>query len=210
MLKPYIKICGLTDVKTAYSAAKLGADFIGLVFHSPSKRHVSIKLATQIVSAIKESGAISVGIFVEQTYEEVLNIIQTTKIQAVQLNGEKIKQTHAQLPKELIRIWAQPVIHNNYQDSEIKFNNLDKNKDFILFDYKNPGSGQSFNWDKFHYQEEIPWGVAGGLTPDNINLMLRTFTPHLIDVSSGVENQSGQKDLDLIKQFIANVKKNKI
>ncbi len=123
----------------------------------------------------------------------------------MQLHGEKIKATHDQLPKQLIRIWVQPATLPHYQDAEIKFNHLNEQQDFILFDYQHPGLGQSFDWQQFQYQGAMRWGVAGGLHAGNVKDMLRFLNPHLIDVSSGVENQLGQKDLNLIERFIKNL-----
>jgi phosphoribosylanthranilate isomerase len=75
-------------------------------------------------------------------------------------------------------------------------------RDFLLFDTLNPGHGQTFNWDSFQYNGHFRHGLAGGLTPTNVETAIKKIQPVLVDVSSGVENSTGDKDLDLIQQFI--------
>ncbi len=75
-------------------------------------------------------------------------------------------------------------------------------RDFLLFDALNPGQGHAFNWDNFQYTGQYRHGLAGGLTPMNVETAIKKIQPVLVDVSSGVENSTGNKDPDLIQQFI--------
>ncbi len=199
-----IKVCGLKDPNQAFLAGKMGVDFIGVVFHPPSKRHVSIQQAQKIAEFAKASGAVVVGVFVEQNAAEMAKILEQTGIEALQLNGDISKREHHLLDRKYLRIWVQPVENENplYEDANLKFNYLDQQRDFILFDYKDPGIGKTFNWQQFQYTGEYQWGVAGGLNSENINKMQEVLKPKLLDVSSGVENAPGEKDLKLIEQFI--------
>ena len=80
----------------------------------------------------------------------------------------------------------------------------------ILFDSAVPGSGKSFDWSML---EKLPKTqkmlfLAGGLTPDNVVKAIEIASPDGVDVSSGVEYDSGiGKDPDKIKRFIENVRR---
>ena len=49
------KICGITDSTSMKSAVLHGASFVGLVFYSPSPRHVELELARRLFSIVPES-----------------------------------------------------------------------------------------------------------------------------------------------------------
>ena len=44
--------------------------------------------------------------------------------------------------------------------------------------------------------------LAGGLTSDNISEAVRTLTPDVVDVSSGVEDAPGIKSPDRMRAFV--------
>ena len=72
----------------------------------------------------------------------------------------------------------------------------------LLFDSICGGSGKKFNHEKFHYECDIPFFLAGGLNAANVNHVITTVKPYGVDVSSGVEKQPGMKDKQLIQKFI--------
>ena len=45
--------------------------------------------------------------------------------------------------------------------------------------------------------------LAGGLTPDNVAQAIRVTQARQIDVSSGVESTPGLKDMDKMRNFVA-------
>ncbi len=80
--------------------------------------------------------------------------------------------------------------------------------DQILFDAKAApdaalpgGNGVPFDW-RMLAAARPPFGLSGGLNPDNIAEAVRLTGAHLVDVSSGVEIGAGVKDEDLILRFI--------
>jgi phosphoribosylanthranilate isomerase len=80
--------------------------------------------------------------------------------------------------------------------------------DQILFDAKAApdaavpgGNGVPFDWRAL-VTARPPFGLSGGLNPDNIAEAVRLTGADLVDVSSGVETAAGVKDEALIIRFI--------
>jgi len=79
--------------------------------------------------------------------------------------------------------------------------------DYFLFDTKGKhygGNASTFNWDLLkQYDQEIPFFLSGGLTPENIEQVskLEGMNVHALDVNSGVELSPGVKDVLKIKQL---------
>ncbi len=83
--------------------------------------------------------------------------------------------------------------------------------DQLLIDAKPPadadlpgGNGLSFDWRLLAGRKywQVPWMLAGGLTPDNVGEAIRLTGARQVDVSSGVESAPGIKDADLVRRFI--------
>ena len=85
--------------------------------------------------------------------------------------------------------------------------------DWILFDAKAPkgaerpgGHGVRFDWSLLqNWSGKGPWMLAGGLTPMNVATAIAISGTKVLDVSSGVEAEVGQKDPKKIKQFMENI-----
>ncbi len=84
----------------------------------------------------------------------------------------------------------------------------------ILFDSKAPsgsgtfgGNGVAFNWRLLSgLSNGSPFALSGGLHAGNVGEALARTGATLLDVSSGVESAPGEKDADLVRQFIATAK----
>ena len=82
--------------------------------------------------------------------------------------------------------------------------------DLILFDARAPadstrpgGNGAPFDWRTLlGLENEVPFMLSGGLTPDNVAEAIRLTGATIVDVSSGVESRPGGKDPDLIRRFL--------
>ena len=80
--------------------------------------------------------------------------------------------------------------------------------DAILLD-SGAGSGQAFEWRgvrSFLTETELPFIVAGGLSPENAGMAIRIFRPYGVDVVSGVESAPGKKDREKLKAFVTAVR----
>lgn len=200
-----MKICGVTDPKTAAFAAKQGAAFIGLVFEKRSHRYVTWEIAKNIASQTRFFGATPVGVFTTQDGKEINEIVEKVELEAIQLHGRNARAAYHDLPNHLTSLYALHVDPNGaVQEKDLSF--LNPNRDFLIYDGMIPGSGQAFDWKNFHPNRNFRFFLAGGLNLDNVELAIKMKHPTAVDVSSGVENpKTKRKDLEQIQLFIQKV-----
>ena len=75
----HVKICGLTSVEDALTAAGAGADWIGLNFYPPSPRYIEHLLAREIIASLPRS-AEAVGLFVNHAPNEIARVADTLSL----------------------------------------------------------------------------------------------------------------------------------
>jgi phosphoribosylanthranilate isomerase len=93
------------------------------------------------------------------------------------------------------------------------FTQLTVNSSAILLDaYKDGvygGTGLTLDWGfaaEFVACAERPVILAGGLNPENVADAVRRVRPFMVDVSSGIEEKPGLKDVMMMRDFIQNAK----
>ena len=195
-----IKICGLTRAKDARTAADLGADFLGLVFHRPSLRFVSPDDAARLTSAVP---ARWIGVFVDAPSDEILRIAGATGLHGAQLHGDEPPAMVDRLRRAgLLVIRA----HRIAGADDLKaMNGFDADADLLdTFDPgRRGGTGRTFDWrfaaDAARTRRVL---LAGGLDAENVGDAIRTVRPWGVDVSSGVESGPGHKDPEKMSRFI--------
>jgi phosphoribosylanthranilate isomerase len=205
LYKPQVKICGLTSPQTAAACAKLGADAIGCVFFPKSPRHLTERQAREICGALPPEVK-KVGVFVNQTYADIMRKVDRCGLTAVQLHGREAPELVEKLLHEPIAVIkalfasGTPSLADaqNYRPSAF----LAECGTGVL-----PG-GNALTWDwqlARKVSDTGPVILAGGLSPDNVAQAIAAGRPAAVDVSSGVEKAPGIKDLIKVKLFIANV-----
>jgi len=209
-----IKICGIKRIKEALAAAEDGADYLGFVF-APSRRRILPEQATFIIRTLKQRGINiqTVGVFVNSTPEEVNTIADKSGLDWIQLSGEENWEYCRKIEKPIIK-----VIHVTessdasciLQEIQTGYQYLPEERLIFLLDTgikgTSGGTGQTFNWNLAKTVcKTQPVFIAGGLTPDNVQDLIRTVHPTGVDVSSGVETE-GKKDIQKIRAFIEAVR----
>ncbi|MCK8815757.1 phosphoribosylanthranilate isomerase [Natroniella sulfidigena] len=193
-----IKICGLTNLEDAQLASQLGADLLGFIF-ADSPRQVTVQQVQEIISKLNEQVK-TVGVFANQSLEEVNQIAEACQLDYLQLHGDESPSYCQQLELPVIKAFR--VKDRSYLEELAQY---DVAK-FLLDTYhpdKLGGSGQTFNWELAlaakEYGEVI---IAGGLDETNVKQAIEAVQPAGVDVSSGVEAKPGVKDHDKLKRFI--------
>lgn len=199
----FVKICGITNEDDALFAAAMGADAIGFVF-APSSRQVSAGTAREIVRRLPEE-VLTVGVFRDQSVQQVIHIAQEARLTAVQLHGHETPEQ-----ADEIRPYVSALIMAFAAGDPMLARVDEFGADAILIDSHSPGSGKAFDWS---LAEGAPSNrrliLAGGLTPENVAVGIREVKPWGVDVSTGVElsGNASRKDPLKVKTFIARAKK---
>ncbi len=206
MAAPEIKICGLKTAEALDAAISARADYAGFVFFPPSPRHVALSDVRQL--AERAEGRIRrVGLFVEADDALLAEAVAAARLDAIQLHGSETPERAAQVKARFgVPVWkALPVAGASDVGRADAYAGA---ADLILFDAKTPkgalpgGMGLSFDWTLLaNHRGTLPWGLAGGLTPDNVAEAVRITGAPLVDTSSGVESAPGVKDVDKIAAF---------
>lgn len=200
-----VKICGIKTVEAAQIAIGAGTNFIGFIF-APSKRKIKCEDAQSIAQTIPPSIK-KVGVFVNETVENMHLIGKQVGLDIIQLHGDE----SAEIAKQLSDLSYQ-VIRAVSADRLDFFQNTEHYPyDYVLLDSPpkehRGGSGEPFDWSIVSDLpvEQNKLILAGGLSPENVREAIKLVQPAGVDVSSGVET-NGVKDLAKIKAFIENVR----
>jgi len=199
-----VKICGITRIEDALAAVRAGADAIGFVFHPASPRHVVPELAAQIVAALPPF-VTTVGLFVDADEQRVRDTLTQVPLSLLQFHGDE--------PEAQCRIYGLPWIKalrvQPGQDVPALMSKWPHAAGILLDAYhptQHGGTGLQFDWSLVPTSSAVPIILAGGLTPDNVAVAIRTTHPYAVDVSGGVEASKGVKDADKIEAFMAGVR----
>lgn len=199
-----IKICGLSTETAIDAAVKTGASHIGLVHFDKSPRHVGLEQAAALRMRTPESVKV-VLLLVNAEPGYTAKAIEVVKPDIVQFHGTETPEWLRLLKGvSSVEIWKALGVKDaaTLKNSQ-RFVDA---ADLLLFDAPAQalpgGTGTRFDWSLLaEHDHKLPWGLAGGLTPDNVAEALRQTRAPLVDTSSGVESAPGVKDVDKIAAF---------
>lgn len=207
-MAPEVKFCGLTRVEDARLAVDLGADYLGMVL-APSPRRLTLDRARALRDALG-AGPRWVGVFVSPSAEEVDTAVDELGLHAVQVHGGGDGWMATALrSRARVEYWRVVDVEGDRADGAAGA--LADGPDVLLFDTRvagrSGGTGRAFDWegvrplvDACRRGRRI--ALAGGLTVDTVPLAVRTLSPDIVDVSSGIEVSPGVKDHKRMRAFV--------
>jgi len=198
-----VKICGITNRADACAAIDAGAAALGFNFCRSSPRYVTPEVAAEIVALLPRAvprAVCTVGVFVNEPRERVAAIAQQVGLTALQFHGDE--------SPDFCCGWTQKVVRAiRVCDGHAAAKAQRYTVDFILADAyvegQRGGTGRRIVPILLEGFERRHLILAGGLTPENVAEAVRTVRPFAVDVASGVERAPGQKDVTLMRRFIA-------
>ena len=197
---PKVKMCGISKMETIPAIVEAKPDYMGFVF-APSKRQVTVEQAKTLVDELHKQYEIkTVGVFVNETIENLLKIAEEVKLDVIQLHGDE-DEAFIQSLKECTNVEVWKAVQVRSAADADKW--IDSSADMLLFDAyhkdERGGTGEVFDWSSLD-EFERPFMLAGGIDSTNVARAIRTVRPYGIDISSGIETE-GVKDSEKITAF---------
>ncbi len=195
-----IKICGITNQEDAVNACTYGVDALGFIFCEKSPRYVTPEAARQIIEDLP-GGITTVGVFVNQDVQAVIDIYKFCLLDLIQLHGDETPAYCRQLPEAVL---IKAVTPRGEEDLNVIKEYAVK---AVLIDARAPGlyggTGQTSDWKLAVKLKEMHRLIlSGGLNAKNIMEAINTVSPDAVDVNSGVEISPGKKDREKMKRII--------
>ena len=203
-----VKICGITNIEDALLSAKFGADALGFNFYEKSPRYIAPEKAREIIKELP-AHVLKVGVFVNESLNEIIEIAATAKLDAIQLHGDETpefaRELKAKTNLEIIKAFR---VSLEFKPENV----LQYEVDAILLDaysqHEHGGTGEIFDWEIAKKVREIfpKMYLAGGLSAKNIAKAILAVKPFAVDACSSIEEVKGIKNHTKVKNFIFQVK----
>lgn len=206
-----IKICGITNFDDALLAQELGADALGFIFFARSPRAVLPRRAAEIIAQLAPFIS-KVGVFVDEEEDMILEVASRCRLNALQLHGQESPSYCSDLKGRGFKIIKAIRIGESSQGQLPHLLKNYQNVDAFLLDTYHPqkkgGTGLAFDWRLAEgLVTDRPVILSGGLNEDNVLEAIMRLRPYAVDVSSGLERQSGKKDEKKMREFFEQVRK---
>lgn len=200
---PKVKICGVTNMDDAVAAVRAGADAIGFVLYRHSPRYITPSAVKRIVQALPPF-LVSVGVFVNEDPQRVRTIMDDCGLSLAQLHGDESSTYCERLNRPALR--ALRLRDHGSLLALAEYKGRAGVRGFVVDTYSDGaygGTGQTSDWSlAAEAARAAPILLAGGLTPENVQMAIQHVRPYGVDVSSGVEHSPGKKDHAKIAAFL--------
>lgn len=197
-----LKICGMKYPDNIIEVGSLLPDYMGFIFWEKSARYFN-GILPDLPKSIKK-----VGVFVNQSQEEISSKIFKYDLQAIQLHGHESVEFCQGLrnkigPKiELIKVFS---ADDNFDFGVLK--PYESVCDYFLFDTKGKlpgGNGTTFDWRILNkYNSTKPFFLSGGIGIEELEAIKEISKTNLpiyaIDVNSKFEIEPGLKNVDALR-----------
>lgn len=219
-----VKVCGITNLDQLYELPALGVDYAGFIFYPPSPRHVFKSGLTGAEVKKAKLKLYKVGVFVDASYEEVMNRIDEFGLDMVQLHGRETPYECQKIVANIDVIKAFRFSENDHVMWTIKDYYADS--DMFLFDTGVPvakeergnkslygGTGRKFNWNRLKgLAIHKPFFLSGGIEPADAQTVKDFMNDSVakdmiaVDINSRFEITPGIKDMEKVRHFIHELK----
>lgn len=204
-----VKICGMKFPKNILEIGALQPDYIGFIFYPKSKRFVGENFSQKSIEKLPKTIK-KVGVFVNESVENILKIQKQFSFDTIQLHGDESIEMCSILQQngiEVIKVFSV----DNYFDFE-KTKPFESVCELFLFDTKTEkygGSGKAFDWKILEkYNLEKPFFLSGGLGLNNLKKIKQINHPQLIglDFNSQLEDENYKKITEEVNELIQKIR----
>lgn len=206
-----VKVCGMKFRDNITELCKLPIDMMGFIFYPKSPRYIGDpepELFSEIPVTIQKT-----GVFVNETYENIILNAKKYHLQAIQLHGsESPDMCKLLINQGYIVIKAFSI---DQKEDLLRVDPYEDVCNYFLFDTKTPvygGSGQQYDWNiLYYYKGKIPFILSGGIGSNDVRQLKEFSHPLLygIDLNSCFETEPGRKDIQMLQDFLSQLDINK-
>jgi len=204
-----IKVCGNTSLNQMHQLGDMGVQFAGMIFYHKSPRFIMRHLKGFEVKKAKLK-VFKIGVFVNSSYDEVMNHVDNYGLDMVQLHGDETPYFCERMSNYISVVKAFRVLPDD--NIEWKVKNFYNDTDMFLFDTEGAGyggTGKKFDWNILSgLNIAKPFFISGGIAPEDAGLLHKFAKDPVgkdlfaVDINSKFEVSPGVKDLAKVKQFI--------
>ena len=205
-----VKVCGMKHPDNIENLSLLPVDYMGFIFYPKSLRYVG-ELSPKLIHS-STTHMMKVGVFVNENQENLFNIVEKYDLNAIQLHGNETQM----YCKNIVKNFPKIIVIKAFSILGVNDLNLTKEYeefcDFFLFDTKSQqygGTGKKFDWSILNsYKGEKRFFLSGGISIEDVEKIKEIQHPKLygLDINSNFEIEPGRKDIELVKQFIQQIK----
>lgn len=193
--------------------SQTGITWMGMIFWPKSSRYVSDLSAADYIP----DGITRVGVFVNQSQDEIADIAKKCNLDIIQLHGSEsatyIKDLRTMLPENCKVMKAISVEDAEDIGKAADYESATSSPiaDILLFDTKCKtvgGSGKQFEWSVLDgYNGSLPFLLSGGIGPDDTEKLASYQHPKMIgiDINSRFELAPALKDAPALSVFIKKI-----
>lgn len=208
-----VKVCGMTDLRQMHQLGEMGVEFAGMIFYHKSPRFVLKHLNGEMVKRAKLK-VYKVGVFVNASYDEILNHVENFGLDMVQLHGDETPRFCEKVSDYIQTIKAFRI----GEDENIPWKVKDyyDSCDMYLFDTLGAGyggTGKKFNWEMLKEAAiNKPYFLSGGIELGDaaaVKLFAKDEAARnlfALDVNSKFEVLPGVKDMGMVRKFVEEVR----
>lgn len=197
-----LKVCGMRGEDHIMEVGeKIRPDMMGFIFYKKSPRYVGedFRLPDHFPKHVQK-----VGVFVNESYEKVIELAKKHDLDWVQLHGLESPEYCQSLRDAGILVVK--VIHIGVKSDVQKAISYQDSADRVMFETASKdwgGSGAGFNWEVLSEYRGIPYWLSGGIGPETVPAIheISGQPQEVIDVNSRFEISPGVKDIAVLKEF---------
>jgi len=209
MPRPWLKICGLTQSQQVVAIAEMGVAALGVIGVPKTPRYVPPKQMGILNQALTQTktGIPLVAVLMDPDQAQVVDLVEHQKLAGLQLHGQESPQRCAQIRQRYPHLLLIKALRPRTQAELALGQDYAPWVDYLLMDAYDPqragGTGHIANWDWLEvWDSPCPWILAGGLNALTLPQALTRMQPDGVDLSSGVEEAPGVKNLLQVAEVV--------
>jgi phosphoribosylanthranilate isomerase len=202
----------MTGLEQIRALDAMGVEFAGLIFYPKSPRYVK-RFHLSAIDLKREKLQINrIGVFVNAEADEILRTVDEWRLHMVQLHGDESPKFCEHISNNITTVKAFRIGPD--ENIDWKIHPYREVTDMFLFDtvgVSYGGTGQQFDWSLLEKTTiRKPFFLSGGIGPED-GPRLKAFAAgqkdlFAADVNSKFEQSPGVKDMQLLRNFVKQIK----